>query len=339
MATDKKIPDTWITIDTLKTVSGSAACAWALAFFLDLVIFKQFNEPARTTAANVTGIVGSLFFAIIKIAGSAKKEKLHWALAVPNAVLIYVHSLGFQVATKEVAAQLNPPRDTTSATKPTKSHSSPAGFFDFLSIFSQQASWLPDHSLKLKIRKVEASRDSVLLINASLIKQITQLKTPNGEALPFESTSLKAARDSVQQLLIEQVNSRREISRVNLQNGKLDSTNDALNKKISQLQTQLSMANTDISNLTDKLNRGNTNADDKKTITDLRYQLTQLQAKYNALLSAVRSFDALQQKWPQRVSQQAGVQRQAMIIEKTMDEYMGQGYYKSLFTPIKTQDR
>ena len=115
------IPQEWITVKTLKTISGASLCCWLTTVFFDLVCFMPISN-LKLHALLVLGVstISCLGLAIYKVSSSrGKKTKVLWMLVIPNAMLIYIHALGFQVASKELAlrASANEIRKVLKASK------------------------------------------------------------------------------------------------------------------------------------------------------------------------------------------------------------------------------
>lgn len=164
------IPQEWITTKTLKTVSGAALCCWLTTVFFDLVCFTPINS-ARIHSLLIL-IVTSLCclgLAIYKVAsGRGKKTKAIWMLIIPNAMLIYVHALGFQVASKELAMR-------AIASEVQKETNIQAGMLSFLGVLAKQTSWIPNLELINQTNKFNEQLMTLKNNNKSLEDSIIHL--------------------------------------------------------------------------------------------------------------------------------------------------------------------
>jgi|GEM_PF-4297837 len=159
-------PQEWITAKTIKTISGSALCCWLITLFFDLVCFTPIkNFQLHTLLVLLVSIIGCVGLAVNKVFSykSADKKTL-WLLVIPNAMLIYIHALGFQVATKELAIRAN-----SNDAEKVDQH---AALFDFL---ARQTSWLPSKELEIKTREFEIRKDTLQQLNRALTDSISQL--------------------------------------------------------------------------------------------------------------------------------------------------------------------
>lgn len=102
-------PHEWITAKTIRTISGAALCCWLITLFFDLICFTSINnQQLHTLLVFIVSATSALGFAINKVFSSrSTNRKALWLLVIPNAMLIYIHALGFQVASKELAIRAN----------------------------------------------------------------------------------------------------------------------------------------------------------------------------------------------------------------------------------------
>jgi DNA repair ATPase RecN len=80
-------------------------------------------------------------------------------------MLIYIHALGYQVATKELAI-----RAYSDNAEKREQH---AALFDFL---TRQTSWIPSQELEIKTKEFEIQKDTLQELNRALSDSISQLK-------------------------------------------------------------------------------------------------------------------------------------------------------------------
>jgi flagellar biosynthesis chaperone FliJ len=330
MPTDNpKIPDTWITLDTIKTISGAAICAWLITLFFDLVIFASMSDDRRQKAVIITASVASLGFAVYRIISSKKKEKLHWITILPNAFLIYVHALGFQVSTKEIASRISEP-DTKSSQSPgafypsSQPAASQAGF-NFLSFLTRQTSWLPNLGLSRENKALKNNNDTLLesMRRLRIKTQALEEKLSGNEGIKNMSdritvleTGIIQARDSIklaeEKWATEKNNLTEENKKLNATISRLNATIDSLNNLIADLRAKLN-------------SRGKTG-----NMVDSLSRLLGLSQ------SRIKEFNSLQQQWVQKTMTNGSAQSLAAQMRRTMDETVSRGYYIKLFTPIRT---
>lgn len=169
-------PQEWITAKTIKTISGSALCCWLITLFFDLVCFTPIkNLQLHTLLVLLVSIAGCVGLAVNKVFSyKSPDKKALWLLVIPNAMLIYIHALGFQVATKELAIRANP-----SNTEKAEQH---AALFDFL---TRQTSWIPSKELEIKTREFEIRKDTLQQLNRALTDSISQLRGRLGVTPPL----------------------------------------------------------------------------------------------------------------------------------------------------------
>jgi 4-amino-4-deoxy-L-arabinose transferase-like glycosyltransferase len=102
-------PHEWITAKTIRTISGAALCCWLITLFFDLICFTSINnQQLHTLLVFIVSALSSIGLAINKVFSTrSANRKALWLLVIPNAMLIYIHALGFQVASKELAVRAN----------------------------------------------------------------------------------------------------------------------------------------------------------------------------------------------------------------------------------------
>jgi hypothetical protein len=152
------IPQEWITVKTLKTISGASLCCWLTTVFFDLICFMPIrNLQLHALLVLIVSTVSCLGLAIYKVSNSrGKKTRVLWMLVIPNAMLIYIHALGFQVASKELALRANANEIRKEELRPNK-----AGVTFFFSFLAKQTSWIP--SLELTNKTIEFEKQQVIL--------------------------------------------------------------------------------------------------------------------------------------------------------------------------------
>ncbi|PSL28999.1 hypothetical protein [Chitinophaga ginsengisoli] len=163
------IPSDWITTKALKTVSGAALCCWMTTIFFDLIFFKTIaNRELAALLVLLVSTMSCLALALYKVFSMrGKRTKALWILIIPNAMLIYVHALGFQVATKELAT-----RAYAEQKQMVVAQVKEAGFSALFYFLTQQTPWMPDYRLTKQVEKVTVQNDSLQANNAALRKSL-----------------------------------------------------------------------------------------------------------------------------------------------------------------------
>jgi hypothetical protein len=179
------IPQEWITVKTLKTISGASLCCWLTTVFFDLICFMPVTDvKLHALLVLIVSAVSCLGLAIYKVSSSrGKRTKVLWMLVIPNAMLIYIHALGFQVATKELAIR--------ASANEIKKQEIQAGMSSFFNFFAKQTSWIPSLELTKKTKEVEVVQQS----NKILKDSIVNLKETQQD-IPVNNNSLPAKADS-----------------------------------------------------------------------------------------------------------------------------------------------
>ncbi|MFY0254803.1 hypothetical protein ACDQ55_12700 [Chitinophaga sp. 30R24] len=293
------IPQEWITAKTLKTISGAALCCWMTTLFFDLICFMPIQSyQLHTTLVGIISTLSCLSLAIYKIFSSrSKKIKTLWMLVFPNAMLIYIHALGFQVATKELALRAY----SNEERKETTNKAAIVPFFYFL---TQQTSWIPDLGLMNKLNIAEnqignlrqenlAQHNTIQALNEQIIKQSAMINgrqpAVNTSATGTDSTSYYS----------------NQYKRCLIANTSLTKERDSLDNRVKQI----------ISNY---------NA--------WKEQYTTYDKRDAILIKRIEDKNALINKWNQYMQ---SMQLPRAEIERQMNGYMGdENYYRKLFTPI-----
>lgn len=303
------IPQEWITLKTLKTISGAALCCWMTTIFFDLICFMPIHNPVlHSLLVLIISTISCLCLAIYKVTGSrGKKTKMLWMLVIPNAMLIYIHALGFQVATKELAMRAY--ENDTKKEKPPPAINK-ANIGSFLYFLTKQTSWIPN--LELKSRTAEFERE------------ITVLQADNKK--------LKDANLNLQEQLKQPIT----VSETNQQtknfNHQLSNQTDSISYYKSQYKSCLK------TNTILKRDRDSLNERAQKIIYNYNIwqeQHLQYNKKDSIIVKRIEDKNALINKWNQTLQ---NMQYPRADIERQMNGYMGdENYYRKLFRPISTQ--
>ncbi|MFB6456191.1 hypothetical protein ACE38W_13040 [Chitinophaga sp. Hz27] len=184
------IPGDWITTKALKTVSGAALCCWMTTIFFDLIFFKALaNTELATLLVLLVSTFSCLALALYRVFSTrGKKTKILWILVIPNAMLIYVHALGFQVASKELATRAYAEKQVTKVQVTT------AGT-DLFYFLTQQTSWIPDLKLSAKLEKVTSQNDLLQTENRKLQQSLLLLQQTKEARVP-DNVPVKSSYDS-----------------------------------------------------------------------------------------------------------------------------------------------
>lgn len=304
-STTPVIPQEWITIKTLKTISGASLCCWLTTVFFDLVCFVPVKDLAlRAVLVLIVSTVSCLSLAAYKVFTTrGKKTSAMWVLIIPNATLIYIHALGFQVATKELAARayesrLSKEKDTVSSVQ---INNADMGAFFFA--LSKQTSWIPSLDLLVQAKRYEQEdawlkRENQMLKdslnNLSVKTHMEDLVGDNEQGADLDKRESNVSEDSLVYL--------RTLNKKYLrEKHKTDSVNEYLMKRIAQYE--LSMQS-----------------------------YTGIGRRDSILVESVREKNRLINKWNQLLQPMV---MQRADQERIMNGYMGdESYYKKLFRPI-----
>ncbi|MBW8688372.1 hypothetical protein [Chitinophaga rhizophila] len=245
------ISQEWVTIKTLKTVSGAALCCWLTTIFFDLVCFTPIaNIRIRSLLILIITALSCIGLAIYKVSSlGGKKTKIRWMLVIPNAMLIYIHALGFHVESKELAMRAN----ASDAKKEVNTQANVLSVFSFL---AKQTSWIPNKELinKTRIFNQEQQRlknankvleDSIRHFNNSshIIQTITPKLNINDQdsAMYYlklynncvkTNTALQGRIDSIASMtsMLKSINYKRDENKDSLLIRKIEEKNMLINK-------------------------------------------------------------------------------------------------------------
>jgi hypothetical protein len=294
------IPQEWITVKTLKTISGASLCCWLTTVFFDLICFIPIRDlKLHALLVLIVSTVSCLGLAIYKVSSyRGRKTKVLWMLVIPNAMLIYIHALGFQVASKELALRAYANEVKNEEAKLTK-----ANMFSFLGFFAKQTSWIPSLELTNIVKRFETEqltlrknnkilRDSIINLNGS------QMDT----ALLHDHSIIEPDKSSDSSFFYI-----KNYKNCMMSNTALKSTIDSLNNRINKIIFNYN---------------------------HWKEQYAQYDKRDSILLKRIEDKNALINKWNQRMGV-ADMQLQRADLERVMDGYMeDESYYRRLFKPI-----
>lgn len=297
----KVIPQEWLTIKTLKTVSGAALCCWLVTLFFDLLCFMPIRDPVlHSNLVVIASTTSCISMAIYKTYSTQKtRTKLPWLLALPNAMLIYIHALGFQVASKELAlrAYANEIKKEQAAAVKT------AGLGSAFYFLTRQTAWIPGLGTDSNVTSLKAQVNSLNKVNQHLTDSIQQLR----EQLNVPATPQPVA-----------------------------SNDQSLADSIASYKKQLSKCASN--NTTLKIRIDSLEADRKRSISNFsgwKEYYAQKDKREAALIKRIEEKNALIRKW--KISMEV-YRNPETEMKRVMNGYVGdESFYNKLFQLMSTQ--